>query len=286
MHRLVIATIAALAVALAAAPARAGEEAAAPAATGSNITAEVTVSFPDGRTLDATLLAGSKDGSIKIKSPYGEQTLTRNDWTKVEPKQRPAEFALAQQMYDSKHYDAAAKKYQEIYDKYESLYIFGAEALDGEGQAQMALGRYKEALDVYEQLFQEYSGADLTYQRRYNYARCLGQVGGKDNTEKAITQLEAVVAATDDVTTVRALYQLGKIQYAAGKNYLALRAFMQVFILYRSYRGEGAAEVQALVKSSLENAITCCDNLSKTSDPGIKRRVDEIRARLVRAKQG
>jgi hypothetical protein len=60
---------------------------------------------------------------------------------------------------------------------------------------------------------------------------------------------------------------------------------MQVFILYRSYQGDGAAKVQALVKAALDNAITCCDKLGKTSDPGIKRRVDNIRARLLRAKQ-
>jgi len=86
------------------------------------------------------------------------------------------------------------------------------------------------------------------------------------------------------VVTVGALYQLGKIHYGTKKYYLALRSFMQVFILYRGYRGDGASEVQAKVKAALENAITCCDKLSKTSDPGIKRRVEKIKARLVRAR--
>jgi len=259
-----------------------GEEAAAGAAeTEAKTTVQVTLSFKDGRTLDGTLLEGTKDGSLKITSPYGEQTFARKDWVAVKPKTRPVQFGIAEQMLRAKKYSAAVGKYDEIYTTYEHLYVFGAEALAGKGQALFYLKKYKVALAVYDQLFAEYSGADLSYSRRYLYGICLGKVGGKANDEKAVTQLEAVVAATDDLITVRTLNQLGKLHYGNKDYYLALRSFMQVYILYRSYRGDGANEVQSIVASARKNAVTCCDKLMKTN---MKKRAEKIKARLVRAK--
>ena len=111
---------------------------------------------------------------------------------------------------------------------------------------------------------------------------CLAEVGGKERLEDAVAQLDAVVALTDNVLTVRALDRIGRIHYGQKKYYLALRSFMQIYILYRNYAGEGAQEVAALVTRSRRNAITCCDKLLKSSDTAVKRQVERIKAGLER----
>ena len=252
-------------------------------ATPSKLTLDVILKLANNKTLECTVLEGTKDGTIKVKSPYGEQTFKRNEWVEARPKTPPAEFAIADGLYNKRQFGKASEKYQEIYDTYEHLYVLGADALDGKGQALMQLDKYKSALAVYEHLFQDYSGADITYLRRYYYAVCLSQVGGAANFDKAVTQLEGVVAVTDDVLTVRSLYQLGLIHNRNKKRLLALRAFMQVFILYRSYQGENQQEVLALVERARTNAIECCDDLGKSSNTSIKRRVGKIKAALERA---
>ena len=185
-------------------------------------TVPVVLVLAGGQQAEGTLLRGSKDGALTLKGAFGEQTFTRAKWVQVTARRRPSELASADQLLQGKRYDPAAKKYQEVYDTYEHLYIFGAEALDGKGQALIKLKRYKQALAVYNQLFREYSGADLTYARRYRYAVCLGEVGGKQNDEKALAQLESVIAATDDVLTVLALYEHGQIHYGNKMYYPAL----------------------------------------------------------------
>ncbi len=279
-----LATLVALGLAIAP-PAYAGEAAdtgEAPA-TPSKPTLDVVLTLAGGRTLECTVLEGTKDGTIKVKSPYGEQTFKRNEWVEARPKTPPAEFAIAKGLYNKRQFGKASDKYQEIYDTYEHLYVLGADALDGKGQALMQLDKYKSALAVYERLFQDYSGADITYLRRYFYAVCLSQVGGEKNFDEAVTQLEGVVAVTDDVITVRSLYQLGLIHNRNKKRLLALRAFMQVFILYRSYQGDNQQEIQALVERARKNAIACCNALGKSSNTSIKRRVGKIKSALEHA---
>jgi len=246
-------------------------------------TVEVVVVLAGGQQVEGMLIEGSKDGTLKIKNPHGENTFTRSQWIEVRAKQRPKEFGIAEHRLANKQFDSAAKKYQEIYETYAPLYIFGAEALDGKACALMSLDKYDDALAVYGQLFRQYAGADLSYARRYRYAVCLGKVGGEKNLDRAVEQLEAIVALTDDVLTVRALDQLGRIHYGNKKYYLALRSFLQLYILYRGYGGEGAEEVRGLVASARGNAIACCEKLMKSSDASIKRRVETIKARLERA---
>ena len=81
---------------------------------------------------------------------------------------------------------------------------------------------------------------------------------------------------------MRALDQVGRIHYGEDKYYLALRSFMQIYILYRNYTGEGADEVAGLVKRARRNAITCCEKLLKSSDTGVRRQVARIKAGLER----
>jgi len=249
----------------------------------SAVTVPVTIVLRGGQAEEGVLVKGTQDGSLTLKTTYGERTFARGDWVEVRPKTRLPEFAIAEGLLRGKRYAAAAKKYQEVYDTYAGLYIFGAEALDGKGQALMGQGKWREALEVYEQLFRDYSGSDLTYGRRYQYAHCLAEAGGESGREKAIAALDQIIAATDDVLTVRALDLLGQIHYAEGKHYLALRSYLQVLILYRNYAGEGAAEVQRLVQKARENAIGCCEKLGKSSDASMKKRADKIKARLLGA---
>ena len=253
-------------------------------AAGGKPTVAVVVTLKGGGKEEGTLLEGWKDGTIRYKTPYGERTLPRGDWVQVKAKKRLPKFALADSMLRTKRYDAASKKYQEAHDTYKHLHIFGAEALDGKGQALIKLKEYKRALAVYGQLFREYSGADLSHSRRYRHAVCLGKVGGRANREKAIGELERVIAVTDEVVTVRSLYQLGQIHYGNKKYYLALRSYMKLFILYRNYPGESAREVQALVKSARNNAISCCKKLMSSSNASIKKRAEKIKAGLERAR--
>lgn len=266
----------------AAPPARAGEPTDAATATAGKSTVEVVVVMPDGKTLEGTLIGGTKDGSITVKSPYGEQTFARSDWVEVRPKAKPRGLSVADEMMSSKRYDSAAQQYQKVYDDYEHLYVFGAEALDGKGQALMKLKRYRQALAVYNQLVKEYSGADLSYARRYHYAVSLSSVGGKSNDEKAVDELNAIVAATDDALTVRSLYQLGRIHYGNEQYELALRAFLQVYILYRNYRGADVQRVQTLVASAKSNAVVCAKALVKTTGGAAKRRYSKLIDRLQR----
>lgn len=261
--------------------ARAGEEPGGESTT----TVPVTIVLRGGQTEEGVLIKGTSDGALTLRTAYGDRTFARGDWTEVRPKSRPPELAVAGGLLRNGRYDAAAKKYQEIYDAYAGLYVFGAEALDGKGQALMGQDKWRPALEVYEQLFRDYSGSDLTYGRRLHYARCLSEAGGESGREKAVAQLEQIIAATDDVQTVRALDLLGQIHYAEGKHYLALRSYLQVLILYQNYAGEGAAEVQRLVQKARENAIGCCDKLSKSSSASMKARAEKIKARLVRTGQ-
>jgi len=278
--RVLVASVALALVALGAVPpAQAGEVAGGTSA----VTVPVTIVLRGGQTEEGVLVKGAPDGSLTLRMAYGERTFARGDWVEVRPKTRPSEFAIAEGLLRSRRYDAAAKKYQEVYDAYAGLYIFGAEALDGKGQALMGQDKWPEALEVYEQLFRDYSGSDLTYARRHHYAHCLAEAGGESGREKAVALLDQIIAATDDVRTVRALDLLGQIHYAEGKHYLALRSFLQVLILYRNYAGEGAAEVQRLVQKARENAIGCCDKLSKSSDASMKKRAEKIKARLLGA---
>jgi tetratricopeptide (TPR) repeat protein len=240
----------------------------------------VTIVLRNGQTEEAMLVKGSPDGALTLRTEYGERTLARSDWMEVRPKTSPREFTVAEGLLRSGRYAAAAAKYQEIYDTYAGLYVFGDEALDGKGQALMSQDKWPEALKAYEQLFREYSGNDLTYARRQRYAHCLAEAGGEPGREKAVALLEQIIATTDDVRTVRALDLLGHIHYAGGKHYLALRSYLQVLILYRNYEGDGAAEVQRLGQQARENAIGCCDKLIKSSNESMKKRAEKVKARL------
>jgi len=134
---------------LVAAPAARALEDAKPPSGEARVTVPVVLVLPGGQRLEGTLLEGSKDGSLKVKTSYAEQTFERKDWVQVSARQRPTEFTIAEQLLQSKRYKAAAGKYQAIYDTYEHLYIFGADALDGKGQALMGLDSYKKALEAY-----------------------------------------------------------------------------------------------------------------------------------------
>ena len=164
--RLLMTCISLLAALMAASIVHAGEPAGETPDADAKPTVPVVVVLAGGQQAEGTLLRGSKDGALTLKGAFGEQTFTRAKWVQVTARRRPSELASADQLLQGKRYDPAAKKYQEVYDTYEHLYIFGAEALDGKGQALIKLKRYKQALAAYNQLFREYSGADLTYARR------------------------------------------------------------------------------------------------------------------------
>ncbi|MBN1918596.1 MAG: hypothetical protein JW889_11870 [Verrucomicrobia bacterium] len=268
-----------------AAPAHAGEAEGAAAEAADKPTVEVVITFPGGTTMGGTLVEGTQDGTLKVRTAGGMQEFRRQQWSSVQPKQRPTEFGVAQGLLarkDQKSYQAAASTFQQIYDKYAHLYIFGAEALDGKARAEVAMTQVARAVSTYQKLFSEYSGDDLTAQRRYNYAEVLKKVGGKDNRAEAIAQLDRVVSVTDDVLTMKALNMLAALHYENKDYSLSLRASLQVLILYGGYAGRDITVARAQLKEAKSNALLCCDKLSKSSSAEMKRRVEKIQSRVSR----
>jgi tetratricopeptide (TPR) repeat protein len=251
-------------------PARAGEDT-------DKITVRVTVTLRNGQTMDGTLISGTKDGELTLRTDAGDQTLARDSWYAVAPARRPAQFADAEALYRDGKYEAAAQKYESIYATFEHLYVFGAEALDGQGQALLKAGRPKEAVAAYERLLREYTGADVSPARRYWYARALTEAGGDANRDKAIAQLEYIVDVTDDAVTVRSLYRLGQLYYDAKRYMQALRSNLRLIVLYGNLSDN---ETQGIVAKARQNALACCEKLSKSSDPALKKRAESIAARL------
>jgi len=279
--RLLIAVAALMALASAALAPALAAEADSTATEGQNkATVDVVITFPGGVKMEGTLLKATNTGTLTVRTAGGEQEFRRQDWYMVEAKQRPADLNTARGLMAQKTQDAyraAAKLYQKAYEQNAHLYIFGAEALDGRAQAEAYMNQYTQAAGTYKQLFSEYSGVDITAERRYRYAMVLKRVGGKDSIAEAIAQLERVIDATDDALTMRALNELGGLHYDNDDYYLALRSYLQVLILYGGQTSEAARKELALAK---KNALQCCDKLGKSSSSEMKRRVARIRDRV------
>ena len=290
MRLLTVYAVLVLVVLAAPAPARAGEaEGAAAEATApegrEKPTVEVVIAFPGGTQMEGTLVEATKDGTLRVRTAGGMQEFRRQEWATVQPKQRPKELGIARGLMDRKTQDtyrAAAKTYQQVYDTYAHLYIFGAEALDGKAQAEMSMNQFAQAVATYKQLFSEYTSTDITAERRYNYAQALTKVGGKDNRTEAIAQLDRVVDITDDLLTMKALNALAGLHYDNKDFYLALRASLEVLVLYGGYSGKDIAEAQQQLKLAKNNALLCCDKLGKSSSEEMKRRVAKIQDRVSR----
>lgn len=255
---------------LAATPATAGEST-------DQISVRVTVTLHSGSTIDGTLISGTKDGELTIRTGDGEQKLSRDSWYAVAPARPLGQFTEADRLYGEKKYDEAAKKYESAYTTFEHLYAFGAQALDGQGRSLLQAGKAAEAVAAYEKLFSEYTGADLSPARRYYYGVALDSAGGRDNRDKAITQLEYVADTTDDATTAAALYMLGRLYYKDKRYMQSLRSSLRVIVLYGNWPG---GSTQDTVARARQLAAHACEKLSKSTDAALRKRAESIAARL------
>jgi TolA-binding protein len=200
------------------------------------------VELPTGKRIDGTEIRATATGDIILTTPQGRMTFTKGQYVHAVA-DKPAEIDQAAQLMQSKQYDEAIKKLEDVVTRYRFL--------EWDNQARVLLpkiyfekGDFASAVSAYDKLFASSPKSREDADVMWSYRTTLLKAKAYD---KLIQQLDEVIASGARGDAARAQIMRGDVQLAQGQLEPAALDYLRTMVLFKA---ESDYQAEAIFKAA------------------------------------
>ena len=200
------------------------------------------VDLPAGKRIEGTEIRATAAGEIILTTPQGRMTFAKGQYLRAVA-DKPAEIDQAIQLNQSKQYDEAIKKLEDVALRYRFL--------EWDNQARALLprvyfdkGDFAAAVLAYDKLFanapKSREDADVVWHYRESLLAA-------KQYDKLMTQLDEVIASGSRPDAARAQIMRGDVRLAQGQLEPAAMDYMRTMVFFKA---EDASQAEAMFKAA------------------------------------